>query len=386
MNATVSVLKCDTYAPDMLEARLYESLANIGFDLEGFSGKTVVVKPNLLIPAAADRAITTHPEFFRAAVRIIKKYGGKPVLVESPAIHSLERTLKKTDFGKIVEDEGVKVANVKEIRTLVFGNGVKFKNIDISAAYFDADIIVNLPKFKTHGLTYMTAAVKNLFGTIPGLAKSRMHVKLPGADEFCEFLMDLYGGITQGFEKPKTVIHLMDAVVAMEGEGPGTSGTPKPMNAIFASFDAVAIDWAATTASGLDPKKACTVVKGFERGYGVASPSEVILVGAPISSLGIKPLAPSRGSFMSNAVRWPFTSKRFKNLVLDRPMPAEATCTLCYQCMNICPAQAISQSSEAKKIPTYDHYKCIRCYCCMEVCPEAAISKKHGALQWLIRL
>ncbi len=384
--ATVSLLRCDTYAPEALDAALRASLANIGFDPASFSGKRIAVKPNLLIPAAADRAITTHPEFFRAAVRLIKASGGTPVLIESPSIHSLERTLKKTDFGRIVAEENVEVADVEKTGTLVYEAGRKFKRIEICEAFFGCDMIVNLPKFKTHGLTYITAAVKNLFGAIPGLGKSKMHVKLPGPNEFCDFLMDLYGALHEGFGKPMEIIHLMDAILAMEGEGPGTAGTAAPMNAVLASMDAVALDWVAVTAAGLDPKKAYTVVKGFERGFGARSPEEIEIVGAKMADLGGKPLSPSRGSFMSNMVRWPFTSKRFKNLSIDRPLPREGICTLCYQCMKICPGGAISKAAEGAKRPTYDYDKCIRCYCCMEVCPEAAIEKKRGALQWLFRL
>lgn len=382
----ISVLKCEEYDPEKLESLIVRSLANIGFDPASFGGKRVALKPNLLIPADVQKAVMTHPEFFRAMVRVVKANGGSPVLIESPSIHSLARTLKRTPYQEVVDSEAVDVADVDLTRTLHFEDAKKFKHIDIAAAFFDADIIVNLPKFKTHGLTYITGAVKNLFGSIPGLQKSKMHVKLPSAPEFCEFLVDLYGAILNGFDSPKEVIHVMDAIVAMEGEGPGPSGTPKPMNAVLAGRDAVAMDYVATKIAGLEVEKAFTVNYGFERDFGVNGPDDIEVVGDSISSLGNTPLEASRGTIMSNMVRWPFTAKWFKNLTIERPWPREGICTLCYQCKKICPAGAISASTGGKKIPTYNYDLCIRCYCCMEVCPEAAITKKRGKLQWLSRL
>lgn len=380
----VSVLKVTEYKPEILEEKIRESLLNIGFDPAGFSGKKVAIKPNLLLPSDVSKAVITHPEFFRAMARIVKQSGGTPFLIESPCIHSLARTLDKTPYRKILEEEGVSAAEPEPTRTAINENAEKFKNIDISAAFFDADIIVSLSKFKTHGLTYMTGAVKNLLGCIPGLAKSKMHVKLPSPEEFSEFLLDLYGAVRDGLGKP--LLHVMDGIVGQDGEGPGTAGTPKALNAIFASTDAVALDWVATRASGLDPDRAPTIVRGMARGLGPAKPEDIELAGDDPKSLGNQPFSPSRGTLMSNMIRWPMNTKWFKNLMIDRPMPQAEICTLCYQCRKICPAGAISKAGDGKKIPAYDYDVCIRCYCCMEACPEAAITRKAGKLQWLSRL
>ncbi|MBI9077379.1 MAG: DUF362 domain-containing protein [Desulfatibacillum sp.] len=382
----VSVLKCEDYLFEDLKKTLLQSLENIGFDPESFRGARVALKPNLLVPAPPEKAVITHHEFFRAVADIVKSYGGVPVLIESPSIHSVNRVIKKTGYARVVESEGVEVAHVEDTRTLKFEGGRQFKQLDIASAFFDADIIINLPKFKTHGLTYVTGAVKNMFGAIPGLAKSKMHVKVPEGDAFSEFLLDLYGCLLHGFDKPKTFLHLMDGIIAMEGEGPGASGTPIRMNAVLASTDAVALDYVATTLAGLDVEKALMVTRGFARGYGVKSPGEIKWVGDPKEAFTHKPFRPSQGTILSNMVRWPITSKRFRNLFIDRPVPGEAKCTLCYQCMKICPAGAISKTGGKPKVSTYDYNKCIRCYCCMEVCPEAAIEKGRGRLQWVLRL
>jgi len=380
----VSLSECREYSNEVLRETLYESLGNIGFDPDSFSGARVALKPNLIVPAMEEKAITTDPEFFRAVAQIVKKHKGTPVLIESPAIHSLQRALKKTRYGEIVEAEGIEVADANLSSDIHYGGARTFKRLEIQSAFFDVDIILNLPKFKTHGLTYMTGAVKNLFGAIPGRQKSKMHVKTPGREEFSEFLLDLYGALQCGFEEPKTLLHLMDAVVAQEGEGPGPAGTPRRMNAILAGCDAVAVDYVATCVAGLDVQKALTVTQGFQRDFGVQSPEEIQVVGKRIDELRIDDFVPSTETFMSNMIRWPATSKTFRNLFIDRPVPQEDKCTLCYQCTQICPADVIRKASGKNSVPDYRYKECIRCYCCMEICPEAAIEKKAGRFQWML--
>ena len=155
-------------------------------------------------------------EFFRAVVQIVKESGGTPILLESPAVHSLERTIKKTSYAQVVDSEKIEIANPAKTRTLHFDGAKKFKRIDIAEGYFDADIILALPKFKTHGITYITGGVKLLFGAIPGIEKSKMHLRAQTPEAFSEFLLDLYGAMTYGFSPPKPIIHIMDAILAQE--------------------------------------------------------------------------------------------------------------------------------------------------------------------------
>ena len=383
----VSLLKCSTYSDDDLKNALVESLSNIGFDLERFENSRVAVKPNLLMPAKDEKAIMTHPAFFKAAIRIIKENGGHPVLVESPAIHSLKRLIKKTNYAAIVEEEGIEIADPDDTATLHFDGAEKFKHIDISRAYFDADIIVSLPKFKTHGITYITGGVKLLFGAIPGLEKSKMHFRLPSHDDFAEFLLDLYGAFLYGFNPPKVLLNLMDAIVVQEGEGPGPAGRPRAMNAVLAGENAIAVDYVATRVAGLDIGKVRTITGGFRRQYGVSTDADIEIVGDNITALELSDFKPATGAtILSNMFKWPLNTKTIKNLFLERPVPTAKRCTLCYQCMKICPAGAISTTDGKNKTPSYNYGQCIRCYCCLEICPEAAIEKQRGRLQWTMEL
>lgn len=381
----VSLVRCDGYDAGALRRAISASLANIGFEKERFRGARVAVKPNLLTVAADDSGIITHPEFFRAAARIIKESGGTPVLVESPAVHSLARVVKKTGYGRVLEEEGIHTANPSDVKTLHFPGARRFRHIEISRAYFDADMILCLPKFKTHGITYITGAVKLLLGAMPGMEKSKMHLRLPDPGDFAEFLLDLYGAVTFGFDSPKPVVHLMDAIGVLEGEGPGRSGRPRRLNAVIAGRDGVAVDWAAVRVAGLEAGCAPTIVRGFERGYGAASPEEIELAGEPLENLKVSDFVPPSGnSLFANALGWPLNTRTFKNLFVERPVPNPDLCTGCGQCMKICPAGAIGPPGKDRPVPEYDYGKCIRCYCCLEICPEGALAKKPGRLQWML--
>ncbi len=381
----VALLHCADYQCDTLKQKIRQSLALIGFDEKNFNSARVVVKPNLLMPAKEDRAIITNAEFFRAVVQIVKENKGHPVLVESPAIHSLARVIKKTAYAAVVSEEAIEVAEPGRTRTLSYDAARKFCHIDISEAYFDADIILNLPKFKTHGITYITGAVKLLFGAIPGVEKSKMHFRLPDHEDFAEFLLDLYGAMTCGMNPPVPIVHLMDAICVQEGEGPGPAGKPRWLNAILAGDNGIAVDCVATRLAGLDVNNVSTIVNGFRRDYGVASEAEIMVKGDSIEALQVEDFEPATGSSVrSNMFRWPLNTPTFKNLFLDRPVPSSEKCTLCYQCRKICPSDAISASDGKKAVPRYDYKKCIRCYCCLEICPEAAIEKQPGRFSWIL--
>ena len=188
-----------------------------------------------------------------------------------------------------------------------------------------------------------------LFGAIPGIEKSRMHLRAPAHDDFAELLLDLYGAMTFGMTPPKPIIHLMDAICVQEGEGPGPAGKARWLNAVLAGDNGIAVDYVATAIAGLDIEKALTVVKGFERDYGISSEDEINIVGDAMGTFQVDDFLPATGSpLFLNAFRWPFNTTVFKNWFLDRPVPREDKCTLCYQCKKICASGAISESSGKK--------------------------------------
>ena len=382
---SVALLRCRGYELPVLKEAMLHGLDDIGFSVSSFRGARVVLKPNLLSAARPQSAVVTHPHFFRAAAEIVIDHGGRPVLAESPAVASLGNALKAAGYAPVLKDLGIPVADLSETGKLSYPGGRRMKSFEIARAFFDADTIVNLPKFKTHGLTYITAAVKNLFGAVPGMRKSQMHLKFPEKNEFSGFILDLYGAFLNGFDPPRTMVHLMDAIVAMEGEGPGSAGRPRPMNTIVAGLDALAVDWVGVQVSGLDIRLCTTLTEGFQRGFGISSGEEVRVVGERIADMRVRDFRPPQRAGATRLLKVPLIHRIMKDLFTDRPVPAAGRCTLCYQCMEICPAQAIGRAEEGEEIPRFDYGACIRCLCCLEVCPKAAISLEKGRLQWMMR-
>ncbi|MFP4474762.1 MAG: DUF362 domain-containing protein [Desulfatibacillaceae bacterium] len=379
----VSLQKCEEYDREKLADTITQGLRDIGFDPATLSGRNVVLKPNILMPSPAEKAVTTHPEFFAAACRVVTENGGNATVVESPAMASLDKAMRKIGFAEIAEQYGVAVADPEDAEVLFCEDAVTYKRFEISRAFHEADIIINLPKFKTHGITYMTGAVKNLFGSIAGLNKSRWHMKVPDPGEFAEMLLDLNVAFVHGFDPKKTMLHVMDAVVGQEGEGPGPAGKPKHIGAVIVGQSPVAVDCVATRVSGLSVKKVHTINAGYERDLGVSSEKDIEIVGERIEDMVVSGYQATRNSIFSNMMRGPLTSRTLRNWMTEKPFPQKDLCTLCYQCMKICPAKAISKAEKGAQVPAYDYDKCIRCYCCAEICPEAAIRLKKGWLQKL---
>lgn len=377
MMAHVSLQRCTSYKNKELRDCIEQSIYNINFDTDLFKKSRIALKPNLLAPSPTENAVTTHKEFFRAVVQVIKSFGGKPVLLESPATASIERVIKKNGYDEIIRDEKITIADTSKVKTIRFEGAHRFQEFEISRCFFDVDLIVNLPKFKTHGITYITGAMKNLFGVIPGLKKGKLHLKASKKDDFSDLLVDLYSCLLYGFEVEKIFLHIMDAVIGMEGQGPGSGGTPRFIGVILASTDAIALDYIVTMLVGLDPNKVRTITSASSRGLGCASSHSINFSGDPFNSFLISNFKPPMSGLGKGLIARLSDSRFMQKFIKDRPVPNKTNCTLCLECMKICPAEAISRNKK-KPVPEYDYNKCIRCYCCHEVCPEDAIDIKTG--------
>jgi Pyruvate/2-oxoacid:ferredoxin oxidoreductase delta subunit len=276
-------------------------------------------------------------------------------------------------------------ADPKETAILFWEGAETFKRFRDFQGFFDADMVINLPKLKTHGLTYLTGAVKNFFGLVYGLNKSQWHFRARSGEEFSSLLLDLYGALLQGSERPRRFIHMMDAITGLEGEGPGISGVPKSIGAMLLGQDALAVDAVAVRLVNLDRKRVHTLMLGQQRELGAATLENIQILGGRLEALEVRDYVPSSAVGDPSAVsRWPLNTEFFKNLFVEKPVPSQDRCTLCYQCKAICPGGAIEKSDGWNPVPLYNYDKCIRCYCCMEICPEAAITLKRGKLQWLL--
>ena len=177
----------------------------------------------------------------------------------------------------------------------VYEKGVQNKKFTVAKAVMDNDVIVSLPKLKTHAFEKFTGAVKNQFGCIPGVRKGEYHIKLPDAEQFARMLVDLNGLVGPA-------LYIMDGIMAMEGNGP-RGGKPRRMNILLFSADPIALDATVCRLLGLDPEYVPTIAAGAEAGYGTHAESGIELRGTIPRSSG-------RLISTSTGPRWRFTGRR----------------------------------------------------------------------------
>ncbi|MGB4269578.1 MAG: DUF362 domain-containing protein [Spirochaetota bacterium] len=377
----VILKECSHYDVEVIKTKVVAALNQLQFDFSKLYNAKVAIKPNLLTSASPESAVITHPAFFKAIVQIVKQHGGIPILVESPAVHSLQRVMKKTGYDAIVTEEDVFVADTSDCIIIHNDNAYHFKRFEVPKILTECDILFNLPKFKTHALTHITCAVKNLFGTIHGMKKSQWHIKAKTRDEFAQMLLDLYQAYCTDNALPKTIVHIADAITMMEGDGPGPGGRPAFLGVICMSYNAIAVDYALSQLAGFTIDNIPTINMGFKRGL-CTTPETINIFKDSGVSVGRISIPPKEAG-STKVLGIPLLNTVLKNLLVAKPLPDPEKCTLCYQCKQICPVKAISTSKDGK-VPCYDYSACIRCYCCMEICPESAISLTKPLLQRII--
>jgi uncharacterized protein (DUF362 family)/Pyruvate/2-oxoacid:ferredoxin oxidoreductase delta subunit len=372
----VSISRCEAYEPSVIASALDESLRPLG-GMQAFvrPGQSVFLKVNLLSKAEPARMVTTHPELVRAVVRAVKAAGGEVSLGDSPggrnSAAAAARLFEVTGMTEVAESEGARLVLLDDdpVRVPVPDRG-KYASLTLGGAAVNADVLITLPKFKTHGFMTLTGAVKNQFGLIPGLEKAQFHLKVPSRPDFADMLIDIN-------EACRPNLAIMDAVVGMEGEGPA-GGSPKPIGALIASTDVYALDVVMAAMAGLAVGGAPVTKQAAARGLGPAHVDEVEMAGAPWRDVApAEYVLPQRdlSSRMSPAM-----AERAKGLVTAKPYLAEpARCTSCATCAQNCPAEAITMKDGK---PTFDYGECIRCYCCQELCPPQVIALKRN---WLVR-
>jgi uncharacterized protein (DUF362 family)/NAD-dependent dihydropyrimidine dehydrogenase PreA subunit len=279
----------------------------------------------------------------------------------------LWRPLGMTD---VAEATGATLVPFESVRWSSHGGRDYF----LAQPVLDADLVIDLPKLKTHVLTLYTGAVKNLFGAIPGRRKRELHLRAPGIKEFSDVLVDV-------FELVPPTLTIMDGVLGMEGEGPGTTGTPKQFGVIAVSADAVALDTVIVEAMGYHRGQVLHLAEAGRRGLGQADSRSITVLGdAAALDFGRVELASPR--WVTKAPRW-VGEMVGKRLVL-RPLVSPEVCIGCGRCVEVCPKDAITVGDD--RVACFDLDECIGCLCCAEICPEAAIETKRSLLSRLAKI
>ena len=368
----VVLLKCEEYQLELIKNKITEGLSFFG-GLQNFIRKDdrVFIKLNCVGPFEPEKAITTHPVFAKAIIQLVKEITPNITIGDNPATKDLMYTLKKNGLYDVIQEENLEIINGKEFTTITNSNCHIYSDFQVSKAMVDVDVMINLPKLKTHSLAYMTGAQKNLFGFIFGLNKAGWHVKASNPLEFGEAINDLYGAILDTY-KNKKILNIMDGIVGLEGEGPSSGGLPKQASAILISPDGISLDRIAVEIVHLDVNKLFINNIGGQRGYGENNLDKITILGNSLVDFQDVHFLPPKDSLGNLGLKM-LRVKMIRNLLLEHPVVKHGECIKCGECAKICPPKAMT--IKPGEFPRLDKSHCVRCWCCSEVCPQNAIKK-----------
>lgn len=324
----------------------------------GLSGKTVLVKPNLLGPWGPESAVVTHPSIVKAVKEELVSRGAKVIVGDNPGVRGYGKMMKTAEASGTLQAAGESFVNLSR-KPHKQKTGSKYSEyFSICSEVLEADYFISLPKFKTHMNTVLTGAIKNSYGLLVGAEKSRLHSLAPKHADFGELVVDVYS-----VRPPDLVI--LDAVVGMEGNGP-SAGNPRRIGYLLSSENGGAVDLAMCAISGIDPSRVPTIKPAFDKGLSPAAIDEVEVNGALPVLNRFKP-----PSGISRLDPWGIAQRTvFGRISTPRLSADEERCTKCATCEKVCPVGAVTIDNE---FPKFDRSKCISCYCCHELCPESAV-------------
>ncbi len=376
---SVFIGRCHSYDEEEVERGVREAVLALG-GIGRFvrPGQRVLIKPNLLLFKPPETAINTHPAVVRAVATLVQEAGARAVIADSPGggtgfnAAALRRLYRITGMDEVARTTGAGLNLDCEALEVPFPEGGTVRRLDVMRPAAAADTIINLPKLKTHGLLRFTGAVKNLFGLVPGRIKLGYHTKLRDTERFSGMLLDIVL-----WARP--VLTIMDAIVAMEGEGP-SAGRPRQLGLLIAGEDATAVDLAALDIIRLDPQTVPTVRVAVHRGLTTGRSADLEVVGLPLAEARVADFdVPMTGS-PEVLLTPPGIRRWLEQQFVARPRASDR-CTGCGICAQNCPVEAISLRSGHAYM---DLRRCIRCYCCHELCPQHAIELRRSALARLL--
>ncbi len=365
----VSLTRCRSYETSEVEAAVRRALEALG-GIRAFirEGERVLVKPNLLTDAAPEQGVDTHPEVVRAVLRCLKSVTPNVVCGDGPSVWG-----EKRDIERVYEVSGVRRVCEEEAVEMVYFNIPRLRGrYPLTDWLQKCDRVVSVPKMKTHGFTVLTAGVKNCFGFVVGMNKMKIHSEFPYPEDLCCALVDI-------FEFCAPHLSVCDAITAMQGEGPGSSGTLRSLGLVAVSPDALALDMVLAQVMGLKPEDIPTNREAMRRAAASGKTFEVALCGEPLASFVVKDFVLPRTTFLHRMPRWLLAV--IKALLCMKPAIDAGRCRVCGLCQKSCPGHAIGKKEGRMVI---DSRRCILCLCCQEICPHGAVAIKKSFFLRLI--
>ncbi|MHB9099377.1 MAG: DUF362 domain-containing protein [Syntrophales bacterium] len=326
----------------------------------GLRGKRVLVKPNVLRATKPEEGVTTHPAVLRAVVEAVEVMGPASIIVgDNPGLTCYGANEESFRRSGLMDAAKGYYQNIGNDSQRVDFNSVFAPTVSLSRAVLEADIVISLPKFKTHGLTVLTGAIKNSYGFLPGAQKARLHAATGSPECFQEMLVDV-------FRLRVPDLFIVDAVVGMEGNGPASPDL-RDIGLILASDNGVAMDAVIAAMMGCEPGRLLFLRRAKERGLGDYDLGTIGVIGELRTLPGFKLPPRGDGAALNNDGLQAVIQKR----IAMRPRVDPGLCTGCGTCIDQCPVSALLLND---RLPEVDIEHCIACFCCQEVCPEKAIA------------
>ena len=370
MEKRVSLQRVNRYEPEALDLALAAALRPLGgIGAYVKPGQRVLLKVNAVIPSNPKRAVVTHPMVVASVAKAVLMAGGVPVIADSPGgpyqPKLLEATYRANGLWDLAKRLGVELNLDCSSFVLAAPHGRIAHDFPCITPVKEADVIISLGKLKTHGMMMYTGAVKNLFGTVPGMSKAEYHLKMPREEDFAALLVDLA-------EALQPDLAILDGIVAMEGNGPN-SGRPRELQALLVSPNAHALDLAACGIIGLAMDRVPTLKEAYQRGLIPEEPMSLELFGEPLVDLAVNDfeLPKHRQGKTLKDEDAKGLKRVFLNSLRPRPVFLRRKCRFCRRCVESCPVKCLKMTDKG---PKANLGKCIRCFCCEELCPYQAVS------------
>lgn len=381
----VVLLECNNYDVALLEKNIRHGFELLGGDefLKKLipKGSKVLLKPNMLSVEKKESPVVTNYKLFEAVIRIIKDYSNDIVFGDSPGFGDSKKAAERSGLMEVANRYNVKFDDFKKSVHLKLEDSILCKSWNVSKIAYESDVLITLPKLKTHAMAYFTAAIKNQFGCIPGTQKATWHTRMPNANNFCKMLLDLNTLVQTDFA-------ILDGIVAMEGNGP-KSGKPKALNSILMGKSITAVDSVAARLIGYDNPLDTPILKEvYDNKWGPVLKDEIEILGKSIESMKPKDFKLCRkgGNFYFIS---PGVTNFLREMIAPNPSLMIDKCIGCSRCREVCPEnpKVISMVKKGEKtIPKWDMKRCIRCFCCQELCPVGAIETKYSTLGKIFRM
>jgi uncharacterized protein (DUF362 family)/NAD-dependent dihydropyrimidine dehydrogenase PreA subunit len=382
----VALLKCEEY-----DVGLIEGILRNGFELLGGQeylrkliplNSKVLLKPNMLSIEAKGSPVVTHYAVFEAVIRIVKEYTDNISFGDSPGFGDSRRAAEKSGLMEIADKYGVRFDDFRDSLHVKLDNSILCKSWNVAKAPYEADVVITLPKMKTHAMAYFTGAIKNQFGCIPGTQKATWHTRMPDANNFCKMLLDLNTLVGTSFA-------ILDGIVAMEGNGP-KNGEPHKLNTIIMGSSVSAVDSVAVRLIGYKNVLDIPALKeAYDSKWGVVLPEEVEVLGETIEDMKAKNFKLCREGGGNFHFISPKVNTFLRNMIAPNPTLIPDKCIGCKRCREVCPEndKVITMVRRGDKtVPSWNISNCIRCFCCQELCPVGAIEAKYTKLGKVLRM